>query len=198
LNALLERAGGGETPVDELSDDELYAELERRKARRAREAEERLRREQAEREARARAEARARVEAQARGTARGSDTARASRTAPGSRARTAPKGGARPTSGAQAPRSGARDAAGKAGARPRARAAAEGPSAERRLRELYRLLETPYGADFDTVKASFRRLMRKYHPDLHTGNPTKHKAATELTMSLTLAYDELERHLKRR
>jgi DnaJ-domain-containing protein 1 len=70
------------------------------------------------------------------------------------------------------------------------------PSKEKRLRELYSQLEVPYGADFEEVKKSFRRLMRKYHPDLHVGNPAKHKAATQLTMSLTVAYNELEAHLK--
>src|SRR5262249_39324021 len=69
------------------------------------------------------------------------------------------------------------------------------PSSEKRLRDLYAQLEVPYGAPFDEVKKSFRRLMRKYHPDLHVANPEKHKVATQLTMSLTQAYDELERHL---
>jgi DnaJ-domain-containing protein 1 len=69
------------------------------------------------------------------------------------------------------------------------------PGSERRLRELYAQLEVPYGASFDEVKRSFRRLMRKYHPDLHVGNPTKHRAATQLTMSLTQAYNEIETHL---
>jgi DnaJ-class molecular chaperone len=69
------------------------------------------------------------------------------------------------------------------------------PGSERRLRELYAQLETPYGAPFEEVKKSFRRLMRKYHPDLHVGNPVKHKTATQLTMSLTQAYNELEVHL---
>ena len=66
---------------------------------------------------------------------------------------------------------------------------------DKRLRELYAQLEVPYGASFDEVKKSFRRLMRKYHPDLHIGNPQKHKTATQLTMSLTQAYNELEQHL---
>ncbi len=69
------------------------------------------------------------------------------------------------------------------------------PSPQRRLRELYAQLEVPYGAGFDEVKKSFRRLMLKYHPDLHAGNPEKQKVATQLTMSLTQAYNELEAHL---
>src|SRR5262249_2219123 len=67
---------------------------------------------------------------------------------------------------------------------------------ERKLRELYAQLEVPYGAPFDEVKKSFRRLMRKYHPDLHIGNPIKHKTATQLTMALTQAYSELEQRLR--
>jgi DnaJ-domain-containing protein 1 len=69
------------------------------------------------------------------------------------------------------------------------------PLSDKRLRELYAQLEVPYGASFEDVKKSFRRLMRKYHPDLHVGNPQKHKTATQLTMSLTQAYNELEQHL---
>ncbi len=66
---------------------------------------------------------------------------------------------------------------------------------EKRLRELHAQLEVPYGASFEEIKKSFRRLMRKYHPDLHIGNPQKHKTATQLTMSLTQAYNELEQYL---
>ncbi|HEX8952095.1 MAG TPA: J domain-containing protein, partial [Polyangia bacterium] len=66
---------------------------------------------------------------------------------------------------------------------------------DKRLRELDSQLEVPYGAPFEEVKKSFRRLMRKYHPDLHAGNPQKHQTATQLTMSLTQAYNELEQHL---
>lgn len=78
--------------------------------------------------------------------------------------------------------------------RPPPSSAGPAPS-DKRLRELYAQLEVPYGAPFDEVKKSFRRLMRKYHPDLHLGNPQKHKTATQLTMSLTQAYNELEIHL---
>jgi len=53
----------------------------------------------------------------------------------------------------------------------------------------------PYGSQFDTVKAAYRRLMRKYHPDLHGGSPEKLKAATEVSQALTQAYNELEKVL---
>jgi DnaJ-domain-containing protein 1 len=146
LNALLDRAGG-ESSVDDLSDDELEAELQRRRERRKREDEERA------------AAARAADNARARGAANGA--------IPPPRQQRQQK----PPS-----------------------SFTFGPS-DKRLRELYAQLETPYGAPFSEVKTSFRRLMRKYHPDLHIGNPQMHKTATQLTMSLTQAYNELELHL---
>jgi len=36
--------------------------------------------------------------------------------------------------------------------------------------------------------------MRKYHPDMHAGNPGKQKAATELSMRVTSAYNGLVAH----
>ena len=148
LNALLEKAAG-ETTVDELTDEELEAELERRRHLRIREESERQSRESAEQAARDRYTAR---------TGQPPPPKRESRR----RERT-----------------------------PRV----PPPSREKHLRDLYTQLEVPYGADFDEVKKSFRRLMRKYHPDLHAGNPEKQKVATQLTMSLTQAYNELEIHL---
>jgi DnaJ-domain-containing protein 1 len=154
LNALLDKAAG-ETTIDELTDEELEAELRRRRERRLREDDERAAARRAAEHARARAAANAAASA-TRGAAAGS--------ASQSRQRQAP-----PPVGASL--------------------------SERRLRELYAQLEVPYGAGFEEVKRSFRRLMRKYHPDLHLGNPQKHKTATQLTMSLTQAYNELELHL---
>jgi DnaJ-domain-containing protein 1 len=169
LNALLDKTSGGGDTLEELSDDELEAELERRKERRRREEAEERARYSAEEAARARAEERARQAAQAR------------------------TGGAAPRASNGAPRQ-----------PPPPRNEQRRPPpfvppslSDRRLRELYAQLEVPYGAPFEEVKKSFRRLMRKYHPDLHIGNPTKHKTATQLTMSLTQAYNELEQHLSR-
>src|SRR6266511_2495953 len=141
LNALLDKAGGGETSIDELTDDELEAELRRRRERRLREDEERAAARRAAEHARTRAAANAAASA-TRAASAGSAQTR------GNRAREE--------------------------RRPPLSAAAV---SERRLRELYAQLEVPYGAGFDEVKKSFRRLMRKYHPDLHLGNPQKHKTA---------------------
>jgi DnaJ-domain-containing protein 1 len=65
------------------------------------------------------------------------------------------------------------------------------------IRKAYAALEVPAGSDFETVRKSYRRLMRKYHPDLHGGTPEKHRAATDLTQRLTQAYKTLEKHLRR-
>jgi DnaJ-domain-containing protein 1 len=150
LNALLDKANG-ETGLDQLTDEELEAELQRRRERRRREDEERK---------------------------------AAARAAENARQRTASKKGPAPPP----PR---REEKKKAPPPP----ASGPPIGDKRLRELYAQLEVPYGAGFEEVKKSFRRLMRKYHPDLHAGNPQKQKTATQLTMSLTQAYNELEQHL---
>jgi DnaJ-domain-containing protein 1 len=65
------------------------------------------------------------------------------------------------------------------------------------IRKAYAALEVPAGSDFETVRRSYRRLMRKYHPDLHGGAPEKQRAATDLTQRLTQAYKALEKHLRR-
>jgi DnaJ-domain-containing protein 1 len=65
------------------------------------------------------------------------------------------------------------------------------------IRKAYAALEVPPGADLETVKRSYRRLMRKYHPDLNAGSTEKQRAATDLSQRLTEAYKTLERHLRR-
>lgn len=62
--------------------------------------------------------------------------------------------------------------------------------------QYYANLEVEPGADLETIKRAYRRLMRKYHPDKHAGDPAKYKAATELAQSLTRAYMELKKHLE--
>ena len=62
------------------------------------------------------------------------------------------------------------------------------PSTDDELRRAYAALEVPVGADFATVRSSYRTLMRKYHPDRHAGSPDKQKTATELAQKLSQAY----------
>ena len=65
------------------------------------------------------------------------------------------------------------------------------------LRKAYAALEVPAGSDFETVRKAYRRLMRKYHPDLHGGTAEKQRAATDLTQRLTQAYKTIEKHVRR-
>jgi DnaJ-domain-containing protein 1 len=64
------------------------------------------------------------------------------------------------------------------------------------IRKAYAALEVPAGSDFDTVRKSYRQLMRKYHPDLHTSSPDNQKAANDLAQRLTEAYKLLEKQLR--
>jgi len=65
------------------------------------------------------------------------------------------------------------------------------------IRKAYAALEVPAGSDMETVKRSYRRLMRKYHPDLNAGSAEKQRAATDLSQRLSEAYATLEKHLGR-
>ena len=64
------------------------------------------------------------------------------------------------------------------------------------LARYYANLEIPYGSDRETAKQAWRRLMKRYHPDLHGADPRKRKIATEITKELTLAYREIEDALR--
>lgn len=93
-----------------------------------------------------------------------------------------------------------RPTAASSGSRPRAARPSSGPSPrspEDEVRRAYAALEVPVGANFETVRKSYRALMRKYHPDHHSESPEKQKTATELTQKLTQAYKLLERRLRR-
>jgi DnaJ-domain-containing protein 1 len=94
--------------------------------------------------------------------------------------------------GASRPERTSRESFGENAAPPRRTAAGD-----EALRRAYAALEVPAGSDFEAVKRSYRRLMRKYHPDLNAGSPEKQKAATDLAQRLTEAYKTLEKQLRR-
>jgi DnaJ-class molecular chaperone len=66
-----------------------------------------------------------------------------------------------------------------------------------KVRQAYARLEVPYGAGLDIVRPAYRRLMRKYHPDRHSGDTQREKLATEIAQKLTAAYDLLVDYLER-
>ena len=55
----------------------------------------------------------------------------------------------------------------------------------------YANLELPIGANADEVRAAYRRLMKRYHPDQHHRDSGKAQAANELTRKLKDAHDAL-------
>jgi DnaJ-domain-containing protein 1 len=95
------------------------------------------------------------------------------------------------------PKSGAGAAPHSSGPRGSGSSRARSTSADDELRRAYAALEVPFGADFATVRKSYRALMRKYHPDRHAGAPDKQKAATEVAQQLALAYKLIERRARK-
>jgi hypothetical protein len=68
-------------------------------------------------------------------------------------------------------------------------------STEAQVADWYRVLDLTPGSDMAAVKSNYRKLMRKYHPDLHAHDDRKQKAANELSMRVTNAYNGLRLHL---
>ena len=60
----------------------------------------------------------------------------------------------------------------------------------------YANLEIPYGSDLATVRKAWKKLLRKYHPDLHSDDPEKIRIANKLVQGLNKAHEELEKRLK--
>jgi DnaJ-domain-containing protein 1 len=59
----------------------------------------------------------------------------------------------------------------------------------------YGALELPVGSELSSIRASYRRLLFKFHPDKFASDPDKQRMATELTRGLTAAYRGLTAHL---
>ena len=61
----------------------------------------------------------------------------------------------------------------------------------------YARLEVPYGSDLDAVRAGYRRVMKRYHPDRHSRDEEKSRIANDVAAALTASYDALVEHLER-
>ncbi len=64
--------------------------------------------------------------------------------------------------------------------------------------QYYANLEISPGSNRDAVKSAWKRMMKKYHPDLHESDPGKRKTADELTRRLTESYRILDKELSKR
>lgn len=67
---------------------------------------------------------------------------------------------------------------------------------ERTLEQCYQNLECPTGATLQVVKGHFRRLMKKYHPDLQPQDKRSQEAALKITQIITESFNQLEKHLE--
>jgi DnaJ-domain-containing protein 1 len=105
----------------------------------------------------------------------------------------AARGGGTPSSGPSARSSSSSSSSSYGSARP-----PRPGSTEAQLAEWYRVLDLQVGADMAQIKTSYRQMMRKYHPDMHAGSPQKQKAATELSMRVTTAYNGLVSHFEKK
>jgi len=61
------------------------------------------------------------------------------------------------------------------------------------LRADFELLEVPFGADDETCKAAYKRLLKIHHPDRHAGHEGDFKKATEKTAKINAAHDRIEK-----
>ena len=70
------------------------------------------------------------------------------------------------------------------------------PASDKTLKDYYANLEVEYGADMETVKISYRNLMRKYHPDKFAHDENMQRLSTELAQEITSAYRAIESYWK--
>ena len=64
---------------------------------------------------------------------------------------------------------------------------------EKKEHDYYAILEVPYGSDFTAVKSSYRKLLKKYHPDLFHNDNVKYAKAQKLTEKINEAYTYFEK-----
>ena len=67
---------------------------------------------------------------------------------------------------------------------------------ERTLEQCYQNLECPSGATLQIVKVNYRRLMKKYHPDLQPKDVRSQEAAVRITQIVSESFAQLEKYLE--
>jgi len=61
------------------------------------------------------------------------------------------------------------------------------------LRPDFDLLGVPFGADIETCKAAYKKLLKIHHPDRHAGHEGNYKKATEKSAKINAAWDRIEK-----
>lgn len=57
----------------------------------------------------------------------------------------------------------------------------------------YQALEVQPGATFEQIKAAYKLMIKKYHPDRFPNEPDKQKTAIEITQRINIAYSYFEK-----
>ena len=96
------------------------------------------------------------------------------------------------------PRDQSRTVADQTTSRPQTAAPGPRPARDPALARYYANLELPYGAGVDAIRDARRRLLKRYHPDLHSGDAQRRQTATQLAQGLNRAHDELVGRLDRK
>ena len=61
------------------------------------------------------------------------------------------------------------------------------------LRADFEYLGVPFGADGETCKAAYKKLLKIHHPDRHAGHEGNFKKATEKSARINAAWDRIEK-----
>jgi curved DNA-binding protein CbpA len=61
------------------------------------------------------------------------------------------------------------------------------------LRADFECLGVPFGADNETCKAAYKKLLKIHHPDRHVNHEGNFKKATERSAKINAAYDRIEK-----
>ena len=61
------------------------------------------------------------------------------------------------------------------------------------LRADFECLGVPFGADTETCKSAYKKLLKIHHPDRHAGHEGNYKKATERSAKINAAWDRIEK-----
>ena len=62
------------------------------------------------------------------------------------------------------------------------------------LRADFEILGVPFGADEETCKIAYKKLLKIHHPDRHAGHEGNYKKATEKSAKINAAWDRIEKY----
>ena len=66
------------------------------------------------------------------------------------------------------------------------------------LRADFDLLGVPFGADDETCKTAYKKLLKIHHPDRHAGHEGNYKKATAKSAAINAAVDRIEKWRRQR